>query len=109
MSDKVEMMCENLNAAHHVQEWEKRCLKAEAEVERLQDRERGYLAELADYGRTVERLNAEVKAEREQRNLLSDMLDKERDRSDTMRTHEKAWLSQMTARCIPRTKEESDV
>ncbi len=76
------------------------------EVERLRERERGYLAELADYGRTVERLNAEVKAEREQRNLLSDMLDKERDRSETMQTHEKAWLSQMIARCIPKTERE---
>jgi hypothetical protein len=31
----VEMMIENQNVRHHVEEWEKRCLKAEAEVERL--------------------------------------------------------------------------
>jgi hypothetical protein len=31
----VEMMCENYNVKCHVEEWEKRCLKAEAENERL--------------------------------------------------------------------------
>jgi len=31
----VEMMCENENVNAHVTEWENRCLKAEAEVERL--------------------------------------------------------------------------
>lgn len=31
----VEMMCENLNVKHHVEEWEQRCLKAEAERDRI--------------------------------------------------------------------------
>lgn len=31
----VEMMCENLNVKHHVEEWERRCLKAESEIARL--------------------------------------------------------------------------
>lgn len=31
----IEMMCENVNVDSHVREWEDRCLKAEAEVERL--------------------------------------------------------------------------
>jgi hypothetical protein len=32
----VEMMCENESVRAHVTEWEERCLKAEAEVSRLQ-------------------------------------------------------------------------
>src|SRR6185295_4905509 len=34
----VEMMCENLNVKHHVEEWEARCLKAEAERDTLAGR-----------------------------------------------------------------------
>jgi hypothetical protein len=33
----VEMMCENESVRQHVVEWEARCLKAEAEVERLRE------------------------------------------------------------------------
>ena len=33
----VEMMCENLNVKHHVEEWEKRCLKAEKDVKTLKE------------------------------------------------------------------------
>ena len=33
----VEMMCENENVNQHVREWEARCLKAEAEIERLRE------------------------------------------------------------------------
>lgn len=33
----VEMMCENDNVRHHVEEWEKRCLKAEAESTALRE------------------------------------------------------------------------
>jgi hypothetical protein len=33
----VEMMCENESVRSHVEEWEKRCLKAEANIEKVQD------------------------------------------------------------------------
>jgi hypothetical protein len=33
----VEMMCENENVRFHVEEWEKRCLKAEADNQRLRE------------------------------------------------------------------------
>lgn len=53
----VEMMCENLNVKHHVEEWERRCLKAEAEIGRLR-------AEL-------ETANEQIHAAAESRNNLA--------------------------------------
>lgn len=43
----VEMMGENLNVKHHVEEWEARCLKAEADADRLRS-ERALIAKALD-------------------------------------------------------------